>query len=80
MLQRATNYYDDLFPRLIGDDVPLPDAVERVATAYLDQKPLPVGKKKITKKERESAARTPACGQGIRASIVTEYFPIVRCV
>ena len=37
MLQRATNYYDDLFVRLIGDGVPLP-----------------VGKKKLSKKERDS--------------------------
>jgi hypothetical protein len=29
-------------------------AVERVATAYLDGKPLPLGKKKLTKKERDS--------------------------
>jgi hypothetical protein len=54
MLQRATNYYDDLFVRLIGDGVPLPVAVERVAGAYLDGKPLPVGKKKLTKKERDT--------------------------
>jgi hypothetical protein len=54
MLQRATNYYDDLFVRLIGNGVPLPVAVERVASAYLDGKPLPVGKKKLTKKERDS--------------------------
>ena len=54
MLQRATNYYDDLFVRLIGDGVPQWIAVERVATAYLDGKPLPVGKKKLSKKERDS--------------------------
>jgi len=54
MLQRATNYYDDLFVRLIGDGVPLPVAVERVAGAYLDGRPLPVGKKKLTKRERDS--------------------------
>ncbi|MEZ5661438.1 MAG: hypothetical protein R3E83_23890 [Burkholderiaceae bacterium] len=53
MLQRATNYYDDLFVRLIGDGVPQRIAVEQVATAYLDGKPLPVGKKKITRKERD---------------------------
>jgi len=53
MLQRATNYYDDLFVRLIGDGVPQRIAVEQVATAYLDGKPLPVGKKKSTKKERD---------------------------
>lgn len=49
----ATNYYDDLFSRLIGDGVPLPAVIERVACAYLDGKPLPVGKKKLTKKERD---------------------------
>ena len=54
ILQRATNYYDDLFVRLIGDGVPQRIGVERVATAYLDGKPLPVGKKKLTKKERDS--------------------------
>jgi Holliday junction resolvase-like predicted endonuclease len=54
MLQRGTNYYDDLFVRLIGDGVPQRIAVEQVATAYLDGKPLPVGKKKLTKKERDS--------------------------
>lgn len=54
MVQLATNYYDDLFSRLIGDGVPLPTVVERVAGAYLDGKPLPIGKKKLTKKERDS--------------------------
>jgi hypothetical protein len=50
----VTNYYDDLFSRLIGDGVPLPIAIERVADAYLDGKPLPIGKKKLTRKERDS--------------------------
>lgn len=50
----ATNYYDDLYLRLIGDGVPPPVAVERVASAYLDGKPLPVGKKKLSKRERDS--------------------------
>ena len=54
MLPRATNYYDDLFLRLIGDGVLQRIAVERVATAYLDGKPLPVGKKKLTRKGRDS--------------------------
>ena len=54
MVQRATNYYDDLFVRLIGDGVSQGSAIERVATAYFDGKPLPVGKKKLTKKERDS--------------------------
>jgi Holliday junction resolvase-like predicted endonuclease len=53
IVQRATNYYDDLFVRLIGDGVSQGSAIERVATAYLDGKPLPVGKKKLTKKERD---------------------------
>ena len=39
---------------MIGDSVSLPTVVERVAGAYLDGKPLPVGKKKLTKKERDS--------------------------
>ena len=50
----VTNYYDDLFSRLIGDGGPLPTVIERVAGAYLDGKPLPIGKKKLTKKERDS--------------------------
>ena len=54
MLQRAPNYFDDLLLRLNGSGVPLPVAVERVATAYLDGKPLRVGKKKLTKRERDS--------------------------
>ena len=54
MVQRATNYYDDLFVRLIGDGVSQRLALERVATAYLDGRPLPVGKRRLTKKERDS--------------------------
>jgi hypothetical protein len=54
IVQRATNYYDDLFVRVIGDGVSQRSAIERVATAYLDGKPLPVGKKKLSKKERDS--------------------------
>lgn len=50
----AANFFDDLFLRLNGDGVPLPVGVERAATAYLDGKPLPVGKNKLTKKERHS--------------------------
>jgi Holliday junction resolvase-like predicted endonuclease len=50
----VTNYYDNLFVRLIGDGLTPPTVVERVAGAYLDGKPLPVGKKKLTKKERDS--------------------------
>ena len=54
IVRRATNYYDDLFVRLIGDGVSQGSAIERIATAYLDGKPLPVRKKKLTKKERDS--------------------------
>lgn len=50
----ATNYYDNLCARLIGDSVLLPIAIERVAGAYLDGKPVLVGKMKLTKKERDS--------------------------
>ncbi len=49
----ATNYFDKLFLRLRNHGVPLPVAVERVATAYLDGKPPPVGKKKPSKRERD---------------------------
>ena len=44
----ATNYFDDLFVRFIGDAVPLPIAVERLAAAYLDGKPQPIGKERLT--------------------------------
>lgn len=54
VLQRASNHYDDLLARLAGAAVPLPVAVERVAGAYLDGRPMPVGKKKLTKKDRDS--------------------------
>lgn len=54
MLPPASNYYDSQFARLSGDGVPLAVAYERVASAYLDGKPLGVGKTKYTKKERDS--------------------------
>jgi hypothetical protein len=54
MLQRAMNCYEDLFIRLIGRGVPQRIAVERVATANLDGRPLVVGKKKLTKTGRDS--------------------------
>lgn len=54
MRERATSYYDGLFVRLIKDGVQQRIAVDRVATAYLDGKPKSVGKKKLTKKERDS--------------------------
>jgi len=50
----ATNYFDNLLFRLSDHGVPLPVAVERVATVYLDGKLLSVGKKKPSKKERDS--------------------------
>jgi hypothetical protein len=37
-----------------GDDAPLPAVMERVAGAYLDGKPLPVGEKKLSGTERDS--------------------------
>jgi Holliday junction resolvase-like predicted endonuclease len=49
----TTNYFDNLLLRLSERGLPLPAAVERVATAYLDGKPLPAGKKKLSKKERD---------------------------
>ena len=48
------SYYDGMLNRLVGDGISLTAAVERVAGAYLDGKPLPVGNKKLTKKERDS--------------------------
>jgi Holliday junction resolvase-like predicted endonuclease len=54
MLQRSPSYYDDLFARLRVEGVTVPVAVERAATAYLDGKPRLAGKKKLTKKERDS--------------------------
>jgi len=53
MLQRATTYYDVLLIRLVVDGMPLTGAVDRVAGAYLDGKPSSIGKKKLTKKERD---------------------------
>ena len=54
MHQRSTNYYDDLFVRLGqgGDTVPV--AIQRVATAYLDGMPNLGGKRKLTRKDRDS--------------------------
>lgn len=39
---------------MIGDGEPLPVAVEQVSSAYLDGKPRLIGKRKLTKKERDS--------------------------
>lgn len=60
----ATNYYDDLFVRLIGDGVAQRIAVERVATACMDGKPVPVGKRKLTKTERDSLFRASGVVKG----------------
>lgn len=54
MPPHVKNYYDDLFARLVGDGVSLPDGIERVANAYLDGKPPTVGKKKLTRRDRDS--------------------------
>ena len=72
MLNCATNYHDDLFSRLIGGGVPLPVAVERVAGAYLDGKPLLVGKRKLTKKERDSLFWS--------SNVVKECLPVISIV
>jgi hypothetical protein len=50
----ATNYFDDAFLRLTSRGLPLLVAVEQAATAYVDGKPLRLGKKKLTRKERDS--------------------------
>jgi Holliday junction resolvase-like predicted endonuclease len=54
MVEDASNYYDGLFVRLIGGDVSPRIAVDQVAGAYLDGKPVPAGKKKLSKKQRDS--------------------------
>jgi hypothetical protein len=48
------NYYDDLAARALGNGLPLDVAVERAASAYLDGKPATQGKRKLTRKERDS--------------------------
>ena len=48
------NYYDDLTARALGNGLPLDVAVERAASAYLDGKPATQGKRKLTRKERDS--------------------------
>jgi len=50
----ATNYFDDVFLRLTSRGLRLPVAVEQAATAYVDGKPLRLGKKKLTRRERDS--------------------------
>lgn len=48
------NYYDDLATRAVGNGHPLEAAVERAASAYLDGKPQTQGKRKLTRRERDS--------------------------
>lgn len=49
-----TNYFDKLFLRSREQGASPAIAVERVATAYVDSKPQSIGKKKPSKKERDS--------------------------
>jgi hypothetical protein len=53
MIQPATNYYDNLLLRLMDNGESLPVAIELVAVTYLDGKPRPIGKKQLTRKERD---------------------------
>lgn len=48
------NYYDDLATRAVGNGHPIEAAVERAASAYLDGKPQTQGKRKLTRRERDS--------------------------
>lgn len=48
------NYYDQLFDRVTGDGLSVAAAVERVATVYLDGKPKIQGRRKLTKRDRDS--------------------------
>ena len=50
----VTNYFENMLHRLSDQGVPLPVAVEQVAHAYVDGKPLRAGKKKLTRRERDS--------------------------
>jgi Holliday junction resolvase-like predicted endonuclease len=50
----ATNYFDEVLLRLTSRGLRLPVAVEQAATAYVDGKPLRLGKKKLTRRERDS--------------------------
>ncbi|MBK7904529.1 MAG: hypothetical protein IPJ97_17595 [Proteobacteria bacterium] len=50
----ATNYFDDLFLGRAITVCRYRSPSSEIATAYLDGKPLPVGKKKPSKKERDS--------------------------
>ena len=48
------NYYDDLARRAVGLGHPLEAAIEQAASAYLDGKPATQGKRKLTRRERDS--------------------------
>jgi hypothetical protein len=72
----ATNYYDDLFSRLIGDGVPLPAVIERVAGAYLDGKPLPLGKTMCCS---ASVSIRPAESTNSRRDCGSHSSPAIRC-
>ena len=48
------NYYDDLARRAVGHGYPLEAAIEQAASAYLDGKPATQGKRKLTRRERDS--------------------------
>lgn len=48
------NYYDDLARRAVGNGHPLEAAIEQAASAYLDGKPQTQGKRKLTRRERDS--------------------------
>ena len=48
------NYYDDLARRAVGHGHPLEAAIEQAASAYLDGKPQAQGKRKLTRRERDS--------------------------
>lgn len=48
------NYYDDLATRAVGNGHPLEAAIEQAANAYLDGKPATQGKRKLTRRERDS--------------------------
>ncbi|MDR7096171.1 hypothetical protein [Hydrogenophaga laconesensis] len=48
------NYYDDLATRTVRNGHPLEAAIEQAANAYLDGKPAIQGKRKSTRRERDS--------------------------
>lgn len=48
------NYYDDLATHAVGNGHSIEAAIERAASAYLDGKPQTQGKRKLTRRERDS--------------------------